>query len=134
LWIYKGEEFLDPTDYYGFVYCITNLTNNRKYIGRKYFWRNKTYQLKGKKKKKLVQSDWQKYWGSNKELLKDIKELGKDNFRREILFLCRTRGMVNYMEAKEQFNRGVLEDIVYYNDWIMIKLHRSSVKKEAILC
>ena len=38
-WIYEGRPFTsdDIGDYYGFVYCITNTSTGRKYIGRKYF-------------------------------------------------------------------------------------------------
>jgi hypothetical protein len=50
-WIYNGESFTsaDIGDYFGFVYNITNLTNERQYIGRKYFWSFRT--PKGKKRK-----------------------------------------------------------------------------------
>ena len=38
-WIYEGRPFTsdDIGDYYGFVYRITNTTNGKTYIGRKYF-------------------------------------------------------------------------------------------------
>ena len=38
-WIYEGRPFTsdDIGDYYGFIYCITNTSTGRKYIGRKYF-------------------------------------------------------------------------------------------------
>ena len=43
-WIYKGNPFTsdDIGDYYGFVYRITNTTNGKSYIGRKYFVQKKT--------------------------------------------------------------------------------------------
>ena len=39
-WIFEERTFLseDINDLYGFVYCITNKSTGKKYIGRKYFW------------------------------------------------------------------------------------------------
>ena len=35
-WLYKNKEVTEiPEDSIGFVYLITNLTNSRKYIGKK---------------------------------------------------------------------------------------------------
>lgn len=125
-WLYNNEivesNVLD--DYLGFVYNITNLNDNRQYIGKKLLKRTKTKQVKGRKKRTLVESDWKEYYGSNKELQADVEKLGKHNFKREILRLCKTKGECNYHEAKLQFKLDVLEDISYYNSWIMVKVHR----------
>jgi hypothetical protein len=51
MWTYKGEIVEDIGNYIGFVYMITNLRTERKYIGKKNFYFSKTKQLKGKKKK-----------------------------------------------------------------------------------
>ena len=74
-WKYKDIDFTEDMigDSYGFVYLITNLENNRKYIGKKLFWFSKTKQIKGKKKKYKVLSDWQTYYGSNDELKKYLE-------------------------------------------------------------
>ena len=39
MWHYKGEEFTSEMigDYIGFVYIITDGSNDRKYIGKKIF-------------------------------------------------------------------------------------------------
>jgi hypothetical protein len=111
------------------VYQITNLTNNRKYIGKKFFYSSKTKQVKGKKKKYKVQSDWQTYYGSSDSLMKDVLELGHENFSREILHLCRSKGECGYLEAKEQFVRGVMESEDYYNTWIMVRVRKSHIKE-----
>jgi antitoxin component YwqK of YwqJK toxin-antitoxin module len=66
------------------VYQITNLTNGRKYIGKKFFYSAKTKQVKGKKKKIKVPSDWQTYYGSSDILKQDVLQLGHDKFNREI--------------------------------------------------
>jgi len=132
-WTYDRAEFTsdDIGDYYGFVYRITNLINGHDYIGRKYFkTKRKLKPLKGKKNKriKIVETDWQDYWGSSKRLLEDIDKLGKDNFKREIIYLCETRGETNYMEAKFQFDEDVLLREDNYNGIIAIKLGIGSVK------
>lgn len=129
MWLLNNEPFVDAGEWYGFIYEITNNVTGRKYIGRKYFTQAKTYQLKGKKKRKRVESDWRTYWGSSKELLSDIDKYGVENFSRKILKLCESRGNTNYWEAKFQFDNNVLLDDNYYNDWIMIKTHRKHIKK-----
>ena len=107
---------LDPEDYIGFVYKITNLTNSKFYIGKKYFWYNKKKKLTKKQLAALpvtpgrkptheivrVESDWKTYWGSSKELLKDVKELGEDHFECIILKLCKTKKQLTYYEMHHQ--------------------------------
>lgn len=129
-WYYNGviidSEILD--EYIGFVYNITNLTNGRKYIGKKLLKFKRTRQVKGKKKRTLVESDWKAYYGSNKELQADVETLGSYNFKREILRLCKTKGECNYHEALEQFTNKVLESDDWYNSWISVKIHKAHVK------
>lgn len=127
-WLYQGESFTEPADYIGFVYLITNLTNGRRYIGKKLFWTRKTKVLKGKKKRIKAESDWKEYWSSSDELKKDVESLGEENFSREILHLCKNKGLINYLEAKEQMVRGVLESDDWYNGFIMCRVHKSHVK------
>lgn len=129
-WQYNGVDFTEDLigDNYGFVYQITNLTNGRKYIGKKFFYSAKTKQVKGKKKKIKVQSDWQTYYGSSDTLKQDVLSLGHENFSREILHLCRSKGECGYLEAKEQFVRGVMESEDYYNTWIMVRVRKSHIK------
>ena len=130
-WLFNDELF-DETkieDNYGFVYEITNLETNKKYIGKKLFYFSKTKQVKGKKKRVKVSSDWQTYYGSNEELQKDVKSLGVDKFKRKILHLCKTKGECNYLEAKEQFVNSVLEKEDYYNNWIMVRIRKSHIKE-----
>lgn len=130
-WKYNGVDFTDDLvgDNIGFVYQITNLVTNRKYIGKKLFNFSKTKQVNGKKKKVKVASDWQTYYGSNTELQKDVILHGEDNFAREILHLCKSKGECSYLEAKEQFNRSVMESDEYYNTWIMVRVRKSHIKE-----
>lgn len=138
MWIYNNEiiEAL-PEDCIGFVYLITNKANQRKYIGKKLakFSRTttKTVTLKNgtKKKKKVkskIDSDWMEYYGSSIELNKDVEQLGKDNFLREILFFCKSKAECSYIEAREQFVRRVLESDDYYNGQISVRVHGSHIK------
>lgn len=130
-WQYNKETFTEEMigDNYGFIYIITNLSTNKQYIGKKFFYSTKTKQVKGKKKKEKVQSDWKSYYGSNDILKNDVKELGKENFHREIIHLCLSKGECNYMEAYEQFTKDVLrKPNEYYNHWIMVRVHRNHLK------
>jgi Putative endonuclease segE, GIY-YIG domain len=131
-WMMNGNEFElgenTHKEIYGFVYLITCKKTNKQYIGKKFFWSSKTKTIKGKKKRSKVESDWKDYFGSNKVLIEDVKVNGKDNYTREILHLCKTKGECNYLEAYEQFTRKVLIGEDYYNEWIMVKVHRSHIK------
>lgn len=124
MWLYNNEPFDDIADYVGYVYIITNLTNGRKYLGKKNFYFSKTRTIKGKKKRSKVESDWREYYGSNKELLEDVEKLGKDLFKREIVRLCKSKGEFGYWEAKLQFENNVLESDDWYNSFIMVRVHK----------
>ena len=136
-WLYQNQpvETL-PEDCVGFVYLITNITTDRKYIGKKLAKFSKTTQktvkLKNgtKKKKKIrtkVDSDWRDYYGSSPELTKDVESQGKDNFKREILYYCRSKSECSYIEAREQFSRRVLESRDWYNGHIQVRVHGSHI-------
>lgn len=127
-WLYEGQPFDSDMigDYVGFVYLITNLDNDKKYIGKKWFWSTKKLPpLKGKKRKRTVvkESDWKQYYGSSEEVKLLLEQHGKDNFKREILRLCKTKGECTYYEAKLQFDFDVLLRDDYYNEFIGCKIH-----------
>lgn len=138
-WQYQGNEItILPEDCAGFVYLITNRQTGRMYIGKKLakFKKTtyKTIKLKnGKKKRKKIRgtidSDWQTYYGSSPELLRDVASLGVENFTREILFFCQSKAECSYIEAREQFFRKVLESDDYYNGHIQVRVHGSHIKK-----
>jgi hypothetical protein len=139
-WTYQGSIVSElPEDCIGFVYCITNTVTGRRYIGKKLakFSKTtyKTVKLKNgtKKKKKIrskIDSDWQEYYGSSVELSKDIDTLGQDKFSREILHYCKSKSETSYIEAREQFDRKVLESDEYYNGHIQVRVHGSHIKSK----
>jgi len=141
MWLYKNkviektEDF--PEDTFGYVYRITNLVNSKSYIGKKQLL-SKINKKLGKKEiaalptqrgrtpsTKLIisESNWLTYWGSCKPLLNDVKLLGEDKFKREILTICKTKKQLTYYEVMHQ----VKEDVLFidsYNDNILAKFHR----------
>jgi len=127
MWLYNNEIFDEtPDDYQGFVYVITELDTDKKYIGKKNFWRPKILPKNSRRARRLrtkVESDWRDYYGSNKEVQTLVESKGKDNYKREILRLCKTKGQMSYYEAKLQFENDVLLSDIYYNEFIGCKIH-----------
>lgn len=132
-WYYKDEEFTSEMieDYVGFVYLITDKSNNKKYVGKKLLTsKRKLPPLKGKTRRRTVvkETDWQKYYGSSEEVKLMVEEKGADNFHREIIFLCNSKGELGYLEAKYQFEHDVLLRDDFYNGIIQCKVHRNHVR------
>jgi hypothetical protein len=130
-WMYQDEPFTseDIGDHIGFVYLLTDLSNSKKYVGKKLFVsKRKLPPLKGKTRRRTVikESDWKTYYGSSEEV-QTLIESGS-TFKREILHLCKKKGELSYLEAKEQFDRNVLLTEEYYNGIINCKIHASHVK------
>ena len=124
-WTFDNKPFDSNNigDYFGFVYLITNKSNSRRYIGRKYFWSFR--KPPGKKRKVKQESDWKKYYGSCPELKEDLKKYGKETFNREIISLHTTKGNCNFEETKQLFLNNVLSEALddgspaYYNSNIL---------------
>tara|TARA_B100000427_G_scaffold231689_1_gene194832 strand:+ start:182 stop:625 length:444 start_codon:yes stop_codon:yes gene_type:complete len=135
-WLYEGKPFTtdDIGDQFGFVYCITNLQTGKRYIGRKYFTSRR--KPRGGKRRVTSESDWKKYYGSSDELKSDVKQLGKEIFKREILSLHATKGKVNFEETKQLFVNNVLIETLsdgtpaYYNSNILGRYYRKDYFKE----
>ena len=133
MWIYNDEIFdTTPEEYQGFVYRITDLTNNKKYIGKKFFWKPKTLPITKTRKRRVktrTESDWRTYYGSSKEVQQLVENNGKENYKREILKLCLTKGECSYFEAKYQFEYDLLLSDEYYNELISCKIHSRHVRR-----
>jgi hypothetical protein len=142
-WIYKKNEIEDishfPNNTYGFIYKITHTLTNKSYIGKKVLYHNKKIKLTKKDlelyegvvgrrpsyKLAIAESDWKKYWGSNKTLLELLKTEPKENFKREILITCPNKKLLTYYETQTLFVYRVLEEPdLYFNDNILGKFFR----------
>jgi hypothetical protein len=93
------------------VYKTTNLINGKIYVGLH-----------------ITNNLEDDYLGSGSQLKSAVKKYGKENFKREIIHLCKSKGECGYLEAKEQFVRGVMETDDYYNNWIMVRVRKSHIK------
>lgn len=133
MWLYENREYDEtPEKYQGFVYLITELDTGKKYIGKKNFWRPKVLPKNSKRNRRVrtrVESDWKKYYGSNKEVQALVESKGIENYKREILRFCKTKGEMSYYEAKLQFEHDVLLSDEYYNEFIGCKIHSRHLKK-----
>ena len=142
-WLYKKQEIEDlshfPNNTYGFIYKITHIPSNKSYIGKKVLFHNKKVKLTKKDlelyegvvgrrpsyKLAVAESDWKKYWGSNKPLLELLKTEPKENFKREILMFASTKKLLTYYETQALFIHRVLEEPdLYFNDNILGKFYR----------
>ena len=131
VWEKPQEDLFNPEEMYGFVYMITNLQNQKKYIGKKFFWKAKTLPItktRKRRKKLKVESDWREYYGSSRHLTEDVEKMGIKNFYREILVFCKTKGECAYMETKIQFEHDVLLSDDYYNGIVNCRIGSNSVK------
>tara|TARA_B100000886_G_scaffold176080_1_gene120654 strand:+ start:1841 stop:2242 length:402 start_codon:yes stop_codon:yes gene_type:complete len=127
MWTFNNEEYnITPEEYQGFVYQITELHTNKKYIGKKNFWKPKILPINKTRKRRVrtrVESDWKTYFSSSQQIQKIVEEAGEDKFKREILKLCKTKGEMSYHEAKLQFEHNVLLRDDYYNEFIGCRVH-----------
>ena len=127
MWYYNNELFeITPEEYQGFVYQITELHTNKKYIGKKNFWKPKILPVNKTRKRRVrtrVESDWKTYFSSSSQIQKLVEESGEEKFKREILKLCKTKGEMSYYEAKLQFENNVLFRDDYYNEFIGCRVH-----------
>ena len=133
---WKGREEINPEKYFGFIYKITNKETGKFYVGKKVYWHNKKKKLTKKQLAELpptpgrkpthevvrVESDWKTYWGSNKQLLTDIKQYGEDKFECWIFKQCLTKKQLTYWEMHYQCKEEVLiNNNKSYNDNILGK-------------
>ena len=148
-WIHKGQIILGigdmPENTYGFIYEVTHTPTGKKYLGKKvlYFERNKKLGIRAlealrkerkakgiggrvpAKKKVITESDWESYYGSQKEILDLVKKEKQEDFKREILQFVPDKKLLTYYECKYLFINEVLETRNnYINDNILGKFYR----------
>ena len=138
-WVYNSKPITNindfPKDTFGFIYIVKNNDTNKSYIGKKVLYHNKKVKL-GKKEvaeltgvgrkptTKIVtkESDWETYYGSNKEIMQLIKDGKQDLFTRTIIKLAPNKKLLTYYETQALFTYKVLEHPEsFYNDNILGK-------------
>ena len=138
-WVYNSKPITNlndfPKDTFGFIYIVKNNDTNKSYIGKKVLYHNKKVKL-GKKEvaeltgvgrkptTKIVtkESDWESYYGSNKEVIQLIKDGKQDLFTRTIIKLAPNKKLLTYYETQALFTYKVLEHPEsFYNDNILGK-------------
>lgn len=135
MWLYKNKKVTSikhmPSGCVGFVYIVTNKSNNKSYIGKKVLWFKRTLKpLKGKKRKRRVikESDWMTYHGSNDQVKKLIQE--GQQFDKKILEYAFSKKQLSYLELKHQILNRVLEQPdKFYNSNISGKYFRKDLEK-----
>ena len=145
-WELKGKEITSikqfPEGAVGFIYILT-FSDGKRYIGRKnlYTVRKKPLckkalaQIKDKRLKKYEiikkESDWNKYYSSNKIIKDKMKSGDLEIESREIIKVCFTEKQMTYFETQTLFCYGVLEyPEQYYNDNILGKFYKKDVINE----
>lgn len=117
-WTYKGKEIKCLADCelgaIGFIYEITNITKNKKYLGRKTVLKPKYTSGVNKGISKGAYA-FQSYCGSSKSLLEDIKN--GDEYKKEVIRWCYTKAEMTYYESEAIYCSGSLLDETYYNYW-----------------
>ena len=118
-WMFKGKAFESEDlqkGFFSFIYLITDVQNNKMYIGQKMFHTKKPVTKNKITKKVTVESDWKKYFSSSDTIKGMIAEYGTDGFKREIIYICCSKGQANYLETKLQIELGCLENSdLWYN-------------------
>jgi hypothetical protein len=133
-----NDPSFDFTEYYGYIYMTVHTKTGRSYIGKKAFQHTTNKKLgkkelaeipvtRGKrptKKQVIKESDWKTYYGSANE----IKLLPKDEMKRYVIMLCKTKKQLTYCETKYLFQYNVLEDDRFINDNILGKFYRKDLE------
>ena len=127
MWTFNNKEYnITPEEYQGFVYQLTEIHTNKKYIGKKNFWKPKILPINKTRKRRVrtrIESNWKDYYSSSNQVCKLVEQQGQEGFKREILKLCKTKGEMSYYEAKLQFDHNVLFRDDYYNNFIGCRIH-----------
>lgn len=126
-------------EYYGYIYKTTHIPTGKFYIGKKAYLHKRKKKLtkkelaaittKGRKPKyktEYVDSKWQSYYGSSKELLADIEAYGTSEFVVDKLMDCKTKKSLAYWEVHYMFLFDVLRNDTY-NGNILGRFYRRDI-------
>lgn len=142
-WTYNQKEITDikqfPVGAIGFIYKITNLTNNKYYFGRKTCISNKKKKLTIAEKKleenkrKVFKHEisetngWKTYKGSNKPLLLDLAK--GDKYKKEIIKFCFSKVEMTFYECRAIVCSDCMLTKDCYNSWFSAKVYKSHLIK-----
>jgi len=129
-----------PESAIAFIYLITRLSDGKFYVGRKMLSSNRKVRLTKKEKllpenkrktfKRVIkEADWKDYWGSSKELLEDIKLLGKESFKREILCFLENKTDTSFYEMFYQMKMNVLFENSYNGHIANTKFFKGKISR-----
>lgn len=139
-WDVSAVGDFNASEWYGFIYVITNLKSGRRYIGKKNFTRRKRLRpLKGTKRYRVSHpdSDWKTYCSSCDELKNDIAVHGEGSFYFQIIRLCSGKSELTFEEEHAQHAEDVLRSLLpdgtplYYNGAIGTRHYAGLVKQSA---
>lgn len=147
MWTYQStpiqtiEDLPNPENLYGFIYVITNMKTGQLYIGKKQFYSKRKKNLAKRdlstdKRKKtythvIKESDWLNYWSSSDRLKEDMKLLGAQWFKREIIELSCSEKYLTFAEIAHQIKNEVLK-FDGYNDNIMGRYYRKDMESKCL--
>ena len=94
---------------HGFIYLIEEISSGRVYIGQKHFWTTRPRMVNGKKRKIKCEGDWKTYYSSSNYINLKFEKEGGSDFKRSVIALIGSDGMLNYIEMKLQMDCRVLE-------------------------
>lgn len=135
-WYYKGEIFnsTNINGAHGMIYLIEEISTGRLYIGQKQLWTKKPRMVNKKKKMIKAESDWKKYFSSSNYIIEKVEKEGSSDFKRYVIALVSSDGMLNYLEMKIQMDVRVLENAdKFINGYIGGKISRSHVSMDKII-
>lgn len=87
-----------------YLYIVTNLINNKKYVGQRNYTKNKS-------------PEKDNYMGSGTLISYAIKKYGKENFSKQIIAICNTQNEIDKLEIDYIIKNNVLNN---KNEWYNI--------------
>lgn len=115
----------------GFIYIITQLSTGKRYLGKKLLTKSSRKTINGKTKKIRTESDWKTYWSSSPELKQLVREIGTQDFKREIIAFVFSKSELMYAEEFALYYTNALLDEAYFNGNIRSRIQRKWFEKNS---